>query len=329
MVEVADTLTLFGPSQTVFSPTLESAGYLPPRRVPGSERDNGHVVVTSQRIFFDGIKANREWSYAQLTGLAHGRSTPITLMRVANRQRLSGLVLDGAAAVAFQFFLSLGLAVHRNDRADFVAHLRRLESHHNTLRPPVPAPVSPQEAPSTVRAGLHRGRLILFGAPGASVRQVVPSFALALVLVCVWGAFTAPPTAKRPTANTGAAVTETTTPYPPAVVAAPSPTSAPPVVTLPSPSTTTAAPPKPPPPPPPPPAYDLCGAPQTLNYGCSGGSTINNPPSNFCAYFNCIDSFWKNTSGYVMVQDHMFSHSVVSRAPVPVSRRQQPGARQH
>jgi len=43
----------------------------------------------------------------------------------------------------------------------------------------------------------------------------------------------------------------------------------------------------------------LCGAPTNpWNYGFCSGSTISDPPSDFCSYFNCIASFWNGT-GYV------------------------------
>lgn len=45
-------------------------------------------------------------------------------------------------------------------------------------------------------------------------------------------------------------------------------------------------------------------------YNFTSGSTISNPPSNFCNYFNCIKSFWENTNGYVeQCVDGMYSHS--------------------
>ena len=40
------------------------------------------------------------------------------------------------------------------------------------------------------------------------------------------------------------------------------------------------------------------------------GKVIYNPPGSFCSYFNCIKSFWTNTSGYVaQCNDLTFSHS--------------------
>jgi hypothetical protein len=45
-------------------------------------------------------------------------------------------------------------------------------------------------------------------------------------------------------------------------------------------------------------------------YNFQSGNLIYNPPSNFCAYFNCIPSFWKSTNGYVdECNDDTYSHS--------------------
>jgi hypothetical protein len=65
------------------------------------------------------------------------------------------------------------------------------------------------------------------------------------------------------------------------------------------------------PPPLPPPPPDLCGAPPNpWGYNFCSGSVITSPPSNFCAYFACIPSFWTNTNGYVEeCLDGLYSHS--------------------
>ena len=55
----------------------------------------------------------------------------------------------------------------------------------------------------------------------------------------------------------------------------------------------------------------MCGAPPNpWGYNFCGGSVITSPPSNFCAYFNCIPSFWNQTNGYVIeCMDATYSHS--------------------
>lgn len=59
------------------------------------------------------------------------------------------------------------------------------------------------------------------------------------------------------------------------------------------------------------PSQHTCGAPTNpWGYTFCGGNAIDSPPSNFCAYFNCIRSFWESTSGYVEeCADGTYSHS--------------------
>lgn len=294
MVEVAGPVNLFAPTHAAFDPTLRSGAYGELHHSPESERDTGHVVVTTQRVFFDGATANREWAFAQLIGVVHGRHEPMTLMRVSNRQRLSGLVFEPTQALRFQFFLQLGLALHHHDRGGFVAHLANLEAQLAQPQLPVPA-----------RTGRRSPAVFL-----------VPALVVAVVfLLCIIVAIVSPAQPKRPTSATGVLPAQTTaSANPPAAVPT---TAAPPtavatsvaaIVTVPSPAKSTYK----PPPPPPAPKVDLCGAPQNpWNYNfCSGGSTISSPPGTFCSYFNCIKSFWQSTNGYVMqCQDGMYSHS--------------------
>jgi hypothetical protein len=56
---------------------------------------------------------------------------------------------------------------------------------------------------------------------------------------------------------------------------------------------------------------NTCGAPANpWGYNFCGGGVITNPPSSFCAYFNCIASFWQSTKGYVdECNDGTYSHS--------------------
>lgn len=57
---------------------------------------------------------------------------------------------------------------------------------------------------------------------------------------------------------------------------------------------------------------NLCGAPANpWNYNFCGGSSISDPPANFCdiGAFSCINNFW-NGGGYVIeCKDGMYSKS--------------------
>jgi len=311
VVEVPDTTSLFAPAHEVYSPTRETGGYLPLGYTPSSVRDNGFVAVTDTRVVFVGARGNREWSFAQLEGVAHGAKVPMSLMRVTNRQRLSGLVFQGGQAPLFQFHLSLALAEYRQDRAGFVAHLAGLLAHHRGTPPVVPDPALAAQAPSAAKS-LAR---FYFGWPGAPMwRKLTPALVTVVGMLCLWGAFVAPPedtSADRRATAVGPAALATSAP-----AVTPSPSQEPSQELSQEPSQESPSPSQAAPPPTTtttttnPMRANLCGAPQNpWNYTFCGGSTITDPPSDFCAYFDCVDDFWDG-AGYVMqCDDEMFSRS--------------------
>lgn len=109
-----------------------------------------------------------------------------------------------------------------------------------------------------------------------------------------------------PEVPTLAPVRNPPTPTPTATRVLPKPTPAP-TRTPPTPTPT----PKRPPPTPTPPAPTPCANPcNPWGYNFAPGNLIYRPPANFCNYFNCIPSFWKQTNGFVEeCQDATFSHS--------------------
>lgn len=313
MIEVPEATSLFTPVHEVFSPIREAGGYLPLAYAPTSVRDFGFVAVTDSRVLFVGGKSNREWAFAQLDGVAHGAQVPMTLMRVGNRQRLSGLVFPNDRATQFQFYLGLALAEHRHDRAGFVAHLESLLVHHRRRPPLVPAPALPEHAPSGADL---LGRLF-FGRPGAPTwRKLAPAMVTVVGMLCMCGVLVSSPqsdSAGRQAPAAGPAGLSTSAP---AVTQAPSPvqeasptqapviqpptTKAPPVEA----PRTKAAPTKPT-------TVNLCGAPANpWNYDfCGGSSRVTDPPSEFCLYFECIDNFWNGRGYVIQCNDNMFSKS--------------------
>lgn len=311
MVELSNTVSLFAPVHEVYSPIRETGGHLPLAYAPSTVRDNGFVAITDSRVLFVGARGNREWTFAQLDGVAHGSNTPMTLMRVGNRQHLSGLLFPPDQASPFQFYLSLALAEYRNDRAGFVAHLAGLLAHHRRTPPLMSAPALPSNAPSGA-ALLAR---FYFGRPGAPVwRKFTPAMVTLVGLLCLCGALLPPPAVESEgtSADRRAPAAGLAAPAPSSPTALPtaSPT---PAESSPTPPPTTQAPPPNPPPAPTttkPKTVNLCGAPSNpWNYNFCGGSTISNPPDDFCSFFECIDNFWNGRGYVIQCKDNMFSKS--------------------
>ncbi len=135
---------------------------------------------------------------------------------------------------------------------------------------------------------MKRGSAFALGCGGTLVA--------AIVLVVGIGIIAAPSSHHPRTQDTGAA---------PGLIASPStnptPTATP--TATPVPAQTTA--------PPAAPTTNLCGAPSNpWGYNFCGGSPIYDAPSNFCSYFDCIESFWESTNGYLEeCVDGSYSHS--------------------
>ncbi|HEV2891761.1 MAG TPA: hypothetical protein VGX28_15425 [Frankiaceae bacterium] len=309
--------------------------------VPGPEvlkvKDSGVAVVTTQRVVFQGGLKTREWAFGKLVGYAHDETSPYTALHVTNRQNVSGLLYEPAAAPYVHFALALALAAFQGETAPLLAALEAERAAHAAARPVPPPVVTPEDAPG--RPVLHALRVAYIGRPGHSLaRKVTQGVIVGTLTLGALGAVLPEPPAEKAASRTVAAESA-----PPAVVTTPSaeptpePTAepavaAPPPTTAPAPRPTT-APPAPRPttarpaarptraqvvvrattrPPAPKPAVSTCGAaanPWGYNH-CGRGSYISSPPSSFCSYFDCIPSFWESTNGYVMrCDDGMYSHS--------------------
>jgi hypothetical protein len=315
--------------------------------VPGPEvlkvKDHGVAVVTTQRVVFQGGLKTREWAFAKLVGYAHDDTSPYTALHVSNRQNVSGLLYEPAAAPYVHFAIALALAAFQGETAPLAAALDAERAAHAAARPVPPPVVTPEDAPK--RPVLHALRVLYIGRPGHSLtRKVVQGSVAGFVTLGLFGAVLPEPPTEKTSSRSGAPsaarpASETT--------ADPAPTARPPVAgarptalpatptARPAPATarpptarpvarptalavvrTTTRPPAPrppaPKPAPKPPSATTCGAaanPWGFNH-CGRGSFISDPPSAFCSYFDCIASFWENTNGYVMrCDDGMYSHS--------------------
>jgi hypothetical protein len=322
-------------TRTTGRDNLQSA---PPTAPEGMRAvDSGPVTLTDRRIVFHGSKHAREWAFSKLLGLANSQAGPYTVLQVSNRQKPSGVLYPPSAAPGWRFNLALALAVFADRRQTLVADLERERHELIALRPGVPAVALPEQAPSQL-ALIHAVSTLYVGRPGQSaarrivqgtVAGVVTLFALSIVAglssttVSTTSAGLALPTARPSSSSPTRKPAATVAPPTAAVTSTASRPASPrpgvknpaqrPQVTAtrstPRPTTrpTTRATPKPTPRPA---APKLCGAPANpWGYTFCGGAYITSPPSDFCAYFDCIANFPKG-HGYVeQCMDGRFSRS--------------------
>ncbi|NJP33554.1 hypothetical protein [Micromonospora thermarum] len=121
------------------------------RRTPRGLRalDAGTVVVTDRRVTFSGRHADREWRYADVSGLAHHPDAPLSLLHTVDGRRLAGLLTPPASVLNARFYLTLAFADATGERAAVAAEIDDLLAAHEAAPPTPPPPARPADAPLT------------------------------------------------------------------------------------------------------------------------------------------------------------------------------------
>jgi hypothetical protein len=101
---------------------------------------HGSIVVTDQRAVFVG-PTNREWSFEKLQAQEHV-GADMTLLRVANRQKISGFIFAEAVG-RNRLLLDLAIADSRGERDQIALQLRARLAEHDRKRPAEPKPPEP------------------------------------------------------------------------------------------------------------------------------------------------------------------------------------------
>lgn len=84
--------------------------------------DQGKIIVTNQRVVFEGPKQTRECLLTKLVGYEH-LDVGDTVISVSNRQKPTRLHYADADSNGFQFGLALAIADYRGQTAQLVREL--------------------------------------------------------------------------------------------------------------------------------------------------------------------------------------------------------------
>ncbi|WP_091339139.1 hypothetical protein [Micromonospora rhizosphaerae] len=295
--------------------------------------DAGIAVVTDRRLLLLGRKDDREWTYAELSGLAHDGSVPITLLYTHDGE-VAGLRVPLGSAARFRLRLTLAYADATGQRGAVLARLDEAVAANRQSRPAAPVVATAEQAPA--RARLARPALaaasmlfvaLAFATMTGSEAQYRPPTALpAHGGIPAVLATPSPATEVGPAASSAPEPPGTTTtpgtdpeagaegqilrpvglvvPLPAATATARNPRDVPPApapgpVDRPRrPSPTPSAPASPTPSAPTP--TDRCGAPENpYGYNYCGGALVFEPAADVCSYFVCVDGFWAG-EGYLI-----------------------------
>ncbi|MGC1212146.1 MAG: hypothetical protein WA890_12875, partial [Micromonospora sp.] len=98
----------------------------------------GTAVVTDRRVILVGRRRTRQWTYAELSGLTHHPTVPVTLLHGPTGALVAGLRVPRGAAARFRLRLTLAYADATGQRRAVLARLDEAVAANRRTRPPSP-----------------------------------------------------------------------------------------------------------------------------------------------------------------------------------------------
>jgi hypothetical protein len=112
--------------------------------VPGEElqvdKDQGVVMLTTERLSFSGPNHTREWNFDKLLMLSTNEDESDYFISVSNRQKTSGVRFHPTVGREFNRFLGSATSAHEHGYEEVLRELRALESDANRLEPLLAGP---------------------------------------------------------------------------------------------------------------------------------------------------------------------------------------------
>jgi hypothetical protein len=99
--------------------------------IPGEElqvdKDQGVVMLTTERLIFTGPIKSQEWNFDKLLMLSTTDDESDYFISVSNRQKTSGVRFDPATGREFNRFLGSATAAHEHGYADVLEELKKMQ----------------------------------------------------------------------------------------------------------------------------------------------------------------------------------------------------------
>lgn len=109
--------------------------------VPGAElqmdKDQGIVMLTTERLIFVGPLKTQEWDFDKLLMLSTTDDESDYFINVSNRQKTSGVRFDPVTGREFNRFLGSAAAAHEHGYEKLLAELNKLKQDALALEPTI------------------------------------------------------------------------------------------------------------------------------------------------------------------------------------------------
>lgn len=98
--------------------------------VPGDAvqayKEVGDVILSTERIMFNGMYNTKEWALAKLNGAATSDDESDYIFHVSNRQKTSGILFDQSVGREFNRFLAQAINAAENGLADVMTTVEKV-----------------------------------------------------------------------------------------------------------------------------------------------------------------------------------------------------------
>jgi hypothetical protein len=115
--------------------------------VPGAElqmdKDQGIVMLTTERLIFVGPLKTQEWDFDKLLMLSTTDDESDYFINVSNRQKTSGVRFDPVTGREFNRFLGSAAAAHEHGYEELLKELAKLKQDALKLEPKLELPAPP------------------------------------------------------------------------------------------------------------------------------------------------------------------------------------------
>ena len=112
--------------------------------IPGEElqidKDQGVVMLTTQRLIFTGPTKTQEWNFDKLLQLSTNDDESDYFISVSNRQKTSGVRFDTTTGREFNRFLGSATSAHESGYAEVIEELKKMQKEVLVLEPKLPLP---------------------------------------------------------------------------------------------------------------------------------------------------------------------------------------------
>jgi hypothetical protein len=99
------------------------------------DKDEGTVMLTTQRLIFVGPIKTQEWNFDKLLMLSTNTDESDYFINVSNRQKTSGVRFDPATGREFNRFLGSAAAAHESGYEAVLKELHSLKSAADAQKP--------------------------------------------------------------------------------------------------------------------------------------------------------------------------------------------------